>query len=282
MTQPVVEIHEVEVHRGSRTILHASRLVVEHHSFLGVVGPNGAGKTTLLGVCAGLVKPTRGEVTVLGKRVDLMSNWQRTNLRRRIGSVPQSTEYNPNVPLTVREIVSLGRVGPRGLFHRLTATDEELVERWIDTLGLAELREQTFRSLSGGEQQKVLIARAMVQEPQILLLDEPASNLDMDWKERVVGLLERLYLENPITVIMVSHETGLLPSCTTQVALLARGEVLDAGPRESVFTSENLTRMYGCPIEILERDGRYHAVAAATKKVPGTFLSAENERESGK
>jgi len=247
-------------------ILHVPELIVRPRSFLGVVGPNGAGKTTLLGVCAGLIAPTSGQATLTGRRLDGLSSWQRTHLRRRVGLVPQRADYNPDVPLSVREVVSLGRVGPRGLLRTLTGADEALVDTWLATLGLTELAGRTFRSLSGGEQQKVLVARAMVQEPRLLLLDEPTANLDLDWKQRVVALLEKLYAEHPLTVVMVSHDTALLPRCTTEVALLSAGELLEVGPPQEVLTAANLSRMYGCAVEVVTFRGGRHAVAVVPEE----------------
>jgi len=258
-----ISLDDVAVHRSGQEILRVERLVVPHRGFLGVVGPNGAGKTTLLAVCSGLLRPDRGEVTVLGRCVSALPSWRRTELRRRIAWVPQQSEYNAEVPLTVREVVSLGRVGPRGLLRPLTGEDRACADGWIDRLGLSALAARTFRSLSGGEQQKVLIARAMTQEPRILLLDEPGAGLDMDWKERVVRLLERLHAEHPITVIMVSHETGLLPACTTEVALMRDGRMLAVGARGDVLTPTHLAGVFGCPIEVVTRLGRTWAVAAA-------------------
>jgi len=260
MNEVDVHLRDVCVVRGGRTVLDVPELVVPSHSFFGVIGPNGAGKTTLLDVCAGLIRPARGEVRVTTRRVERLSSWQRTQLRRRIGVVPQRVDYHPDLPLTVREVVTLGRVGPRGLLRRLRADDHALVDTWLDTLELTTLARRTFRSLSGGEQQKVLIARAMVQQPRLLLLDEPASNLDLDWKERVVTLLEMLHHRHPVTVIMVSHEIGLLPACTDRVALMRSGTLLKVGPPEAVLTPTALSTVYACPVDVIGRHGRFHAV----------------------
>ena len=262
MNDTEIRLTDVTVHRGGRNILDVPGLIVPGRAFLGVVGPNGAGKTTLLAVCSGLLRADRGEVTVLGRALGMLSSRRRTDLRRRIAWVPQRTEYNAALPLTVREVVALGRVGPRGLLRRLTDEDAARVETWLDRLGLASLAGRTFRSLSGGEQQKALIARAMTQEPRILLLDEPGAGLDMDWKERVVDLLETLHADEPITVVMVTHDTGMLPRCTSQVALLRDGRLLTTGACDEVLTPTHLARVYGCAIEVVLRRGRTWAVAA--------------------
>ena len=108
----------------------------------------------------------------------------------------------------------------------------------------------------------------MVHQPGLLLLDEPAANLDIDWKARVVELVEQLHQRHPVTVVMVSHETGLLPACCSHVALLSSGDVLKVGPRSEVFTTANLSRMYDCAVEVVEVRGRFHAVAVTSAGGP--------------
>lgn len=257
-------MEQVLVRRAGQTILDVSELAVSPHTFLGIVGPNGAGKTTLLKVISGLLLADAGSVTVLGTALEQVGSLGRTRLRRRIGYVPQRADYNPDLPLTVHEVVELGRVGPRGLLGSLFARSDELVEHWLEKLGLAHLATRTFRSLSGGEQQKVLIARAMVQQPKILLLDEPAANLDLDWKERLVSLLERLFGDHSITVIMVSHETGLLPECTTAVALMHAGKVFTMGTPAETLTEPLLARAYGVSVSVHRVRGRYHVITNRT------------------
>ncbi len=261
MSASDVELADVEVRRGGRPILRVERLIVERREFLGVVGPNGAGKTTLLEVCAALTPPTLGAAGILGRRVGDLSAWGRTRLRRRIGLVPQRAEYYPDVPLSVREVVALGCVGPLGLLGRWTSRDDGVVDEWIGRLGLGPLADRAFRSLSGGEQQKALIARAMAQEPALLLLDEPAAHLDLDWRERLVALLDELYRQSAVTIVMVSHDTELLPACVTRVVLMKAGGILRQGSPEEVLAPTYLAEAYGCPMTVLRLNGRFHAVA---------------------
>ena len=259
-------MRNARVVRGGKRILDVGTLEVSARRFLGVVGPNGAGKSTLLKVIAGLLRVDEGSVEVLGRSLDGASSRVRTQVRRRIGYVPQRAEFNPDLPLTVREVVELGRVGVRGLLRRPSARDRELVEDWLERLGLAHLADRTFRSLSGGEEQKALIARAMVQEPKMLLLDEPAANLDLDWKERLVSLLEELFGDHAITVIMVSHETGLLPGCSTSVALVREGKVLAVGRPEETLTEELLERAYGVAVSVHRIRERYHVITGRNRE----------------
>ncbi|MBN1345897.1 MAG: metal ABC transporter ATP-binding protein [Phycisphaerae bacterium] len=263
MSGVTIELRDVVVARGGRRILDVGELAIEAGRFVGVLGRNGAGKSTFLQTVAGLVRPTRGAVLHDRQSITSMSRWRATSVRRSVGFVPQATEYHADLPLTVREVVGMGLAGPAGLLRSPGEEGRRRVDDWLDRLGLAGMASRTFRSLSGGEQQKVLLARAMVQAPRLLLLDEPAANLDMDWKARMVEWLERVFAEHSMTVVMVSHETGLLPSCCDRVALMDAGRIVRYGPPDETLGAGILGELYGCPVEVIEVDGRRHAVARA-------------------
>jgi len=249
MSAAYICLEQLCVRRRGRVLLAVEKLEIPAGQFITVLGPNGAGKTTLLKLCCGLIKPSAGRVHVAGSDLRALSSWARTNLRRRFGYIPQATFYHAELPFTVREIVAMGRTSRRGLLRRLTARDYELVDEWIDRLGLADKRHQSFRSLSGGEQQKALIARAMAQQPELLMLDEPCSNLDFAWKRRIAELIGRLYEQNGLTVLMVTHETSVLPSQCRRVILLDRGRVKADGPLEQVTASRPFKLAYGLQVE---------------------------------
>lgn len=236
MTAAMLSLNDVHVRRSGRTILAVERLRIESGSFVGVLGPNGSGKTTLLKVCAGLIAPTGGRVTLDGSDPAHLNPWRRSCLRKRIGYVPQSAEYNAELPFTLREVVAMGRTSVRPLLARLNAEDYAAVDLWIDRLGLGPRRNQTFRSLSGGEQRKALIARAMTQDPKILMLDEPCANLDIKWRQEISKLLEDLHRRTRTTVLMVSHETSPgapgPPACG-RVIQLSEGRIVADGAVET-------------------------------------------------
>jgi ABC-type cobalamin/Fe3+-siderophores transport system ATPase subunit len=256
-----LHLSNIEVRRGGRSILSVQNLQIRRGEFVGVIGTNGAGKTTLLNVCCGLIRPNSGMVRLCERELTKLNGWQKANLRRRIAYTPQGTEYNAELPFTLREIVAMGRAATRGLFHRLNKTDYDLVDDWIERLGLSERQRQVFRSLSGGEQQKTLIARAMVQDPQMLLLDEPCANLDFNWKYRLTEIIERLYREKRMTILMVSHETDLLPPSCSRTVLLHEGRILADGQTREVLRSEAFARAYQCEIDVVDAAGRMYAVS---------------------
>ncbi|MBN2269192.1 MAG: metal ABC transporter ATP-binding protein [Sedimentisphaerales bacterium] len=256
MTRGCLSLSNVKVHRGARTILDVEAMEIREDEFVGIIGTNGAGKTTLLKVCCGLIGADSGTVRFDGRDFHQFSAWRKANLRRRIGYIPQAAEYNTELPFTLRELVAMGRTSVKGLLSRLNRKDYEIIDDWIDRLGLAEKRRQTFRSLSGGEQQKGLIARAMAQDPELLVLDEPCSNLDFNWKYQITELIDRLHRETDLTVLMVSHETSQLPPACGRVVLLHEGSVLADGDIEKILESDEFERAYKCRSETLKIAGR--------------------------
>jgi ABC-type Mn2+/Zn2+ transport system ATPase subunit len=261
-----IELQNVSVTRAHRRILHVPQLAVPRGSFLGIIGPNGAGKTTLLRVCASLIPADGGFVRIFGYDSQLGSAWRRSSIRRWIGYVPQTVEFMSDIPFTTRDVVSMGLFGCKGLFRKLDAKDQRKVSSWIDRLGLNALSGNMYRNLSGGEQRKALVARAMVQEPKLLLLDEPAANLDLDWKEQLTQLIEGLFTEYDITVVMVSHETWQLPPSCERVVLMKDGNVVSVGPKGEALSSDALSELYSCRVETVVRGDRYHSLSAGVRR----------------
>jgi ABC-type Mn2+/Zn2+ transport system ATPase subunit len=224
-----VTLSNVFVKRRFTTILEIDRLVIPFRQFAGLIGPNGSGKTTLLKLCCGVIKPDKGNVCLESKR---------------IGYIPQQADYNAHLPFTLREIVAMGRNVLKPLACRLDKTDYEKVDFWISRMGLYERRQQSFRSLSGGQQQKTLIARAMVAEPDFVFLDEPGANLDPAWKRQLKDILNRLFEENAMSILLISHELDWIPESCQRLILLNAGrvaadglpaEVLDVSTTRQVF-----------------------------------------------
>lgn len=253
----VIDIKNLTVNSGRKILLDIERLCVNGSEFVGLLGPNGAGKTTMLKCCMGFSRHAAGSVDVLGMDVMAISSARRNVLRRRIAYVPQLLTPPSEMPLTVREVISTGRAGIAGLFRRLNGDDLQIVEKWIHALGLGEIAGRGYGEISGGEQRKTLIARAMVQQPQILLLDEPTANLDLQWREKIVSLLAELYAAENLTVVMVCHELEALPPCCGRVVLLDCGRVAVDGAPEEIFTQERIRKFYGSGLEFVRRGGRY-------------------------
>jgi len=256
---PDLVVEQLRVEAGGRTLVAIEQLSVAPGEVVAIVGPNGAGKTMLLRTCLGLRRATAGRVTLLGQPVTSLGALALTRLRRQVGYVPQEQVDHGQMPLTVREVVAIGRTGLAGLLRPLRNDDWAQVDAWIARLGLEALSDQLFTHLSGGEQRKVLLARAMVQQPRLLVLDEPTAHLDLGWREQIVTTLERLYAAERPTVLLVCHELEVLPVCCRRLVLLQHGDLIADGTPEAVLTRERLAALYGPGLRVVHESGR-HAV----------------------
>lgn len=260
MSDPAVEIHRLVVQRGGRRILHIDDLTLQTGQVTIVLGPNGAGKSTLLECLRGSIRPTEGEVRVLGNRIAPRRGMSLSGLRCRLGYVPQVLASHSETPLCVREVVAIGRTGIAGLFRPLMQNDWNMVDSLIKRFGLAELAHRAYASLSGGEQRKTLIAKAMVQQPEILLLDEPTANLDLYWREQIVATLESLHADARLTIILVCHELEVIPACSARLLVLQDGVVVADGRPGQVLTQQRVESLYGSRLRLIGEGGRYAAV----------------------
>ena len=193
MEETLVELSDVVIRRRRTVTLGPLSLRVRRGEFWGVVGPNGAGKSTLLRTVAGMERPVSGEAHTLGLPAAGRSG--RAALRRRVGFLFQHHDFLPDVPLLVGDVVMFGRAGLPGTGRSYRREDREAARAAIERMGLGELRERLYRELSGGERQKVQLARLLAQEPDIMLLDEPTAGLDLDWQERLTQTIGRMHRE---------------------------------------------------------------------------------------
>jgi len=259
MNSMAIEIERLSVTAGRKRILEVDALTVGSGELLAVMGPNGAGKSTLLRACLGMQPGASGRVRLFGQDLGRLGSPALTRLRRSVGYVPQALPVHGEMPLTVREVVSIGRVGRAGLFRPLSRADWLTVDDWMERLGIAMLAGSAFHELSGGEQRKTVLAGAMVQEPRLLLLDEPTANLDLGWRERIVETVRLLHAQNRLAVVLVCHELEALPPSCARVALLDHGQVIGDGPPEEALTDQQVAALYGPGLTAVHQGGR-HAV----------------------
>ncbi len=257
MTAAAVEMRELTVRHRRTVVLDRVSLALPQGAFLAVLGPNGAGKTTLLNAIPSLTRFS-GYLKVLDSEVSRISPFARSRLRRRIGYVPQLHSRIASVmPLSVREVVQMGRAGVRGFGHSLTRQDQRICDEAMDQVELAPIAGRAFGVLSGGEQRKVHLARALAQQPDLLLLDEPAGHLDLRWQEAITQLIGRLWRTLGLTVIMVTHDPRHLPAGITHATLLSGGRLIRMGTLAEAMDAALLSDLYGLPLRILETGGRY-------------------------
>jgi iron complex transport system ATP-binding protein len=208
--------------------------------FLGIIGPNGAGKTTLLKVLTGVKKATGGTVHLDNTDISTMS---RKDIARKMAVVPQSTFVPPL--FSVEDVVSIGRYARREKRFGESAKDKKAVEDAMHRTGSIRFRDRLISELSGGERQEALIARALAQEPQLLLLDEPTANLDVRHQISILKLISQLVTAGPLCAIMVIHDLNLAARFCNRLALLYNGGILALGAPADVLTSANLAKAYG-------------------------------------
>ncbi|AQQ09663.1 putative zinc transport system ATP-binding protein AdcC [Sedimentisphaera cyanobacteriorum] len=240
-----LKISNLSIRASGREILKDINLSICPGEYVNIIGANGAGKTTLLKAAAGLKRPASGKISFDGQDIYGLGWWKKTNLQKRIGYIPQSAEYNSELPFTAGEVAAMGRVSARRLFERLKSEDQACVDEWLGKLHIKELKNQPFSSLSGGEKQKVLIARALTQNPSLLILDEPSANLDFYWKKEISRLVKDLQKALGITVVMVSHEISAIPQDSDKTILLREGALAGQGSSEKVLASEEFEKAYG-------------------------------------
>lgn len=263
---PIIDCRDLLVAAGRKRLLELQSLRVLPGEAVAVLGRNGAGKTTLLEILCGLRRPRRGSVSVLAHRLHEMTGFALTRVRHAIGYLPQRLAIPGDLPVTTREVVAIGRSGIRGLFQPLTREDWQHVDGWIDRLGLRGQSWQPYATLSGGEQRRTLLARVMVQSPRVLLLDEPATHLDLSAREQIVRVIEELHATGKLTLILVCHELETIPRCCRRVLILDEGRIVADGTPERVLDADRVRRLYGAEIAVEQRAGRWLAVPAQPER----------------
>jgi zinc transport system ATP-binding protein len=236
--RPYVELDGVDVSYGEVRVLERIALTVEPGDFLGIIGPNGSGKTTLLRVILGLREPDRGTVRLFGHPPGAFRQWGR------LGYVPQRATLDPGLPVTVREVVATGLTAGVGLFGRTTAAERRRVEVVLGHVGLQAHGEARIGALSIGQQQRVLIARALVSNPELLILDEPTGGVDPEAQTSFYALLRHLNRERDVTLVLVSHDIGVVAVEVTKLACLNRRLVFHGRPAD-FLSDAALTALYG-------------------------------------
>lgn len=235
----MIELNEISYGYGETRVLEDVSLRVEAGAYLGLIGPNGSGKTTLVKIMLGLLRPWSGTVRLFGVEVERFRDWQK------IGYVSQkAASFNTGFPATVLEVVLTGRAKQRGLFRGYRQADREAALAALDQVGLADLAHRQIGQLSGGQQQRVFIARALASEPELLILDEPTVGVDVSSQEQFYALIRRLRAEMGLTVVMVSHDIGVVAHEVTELACLNHRLFYHGDPHGFV-SDEQLSQLYG-------------------------------------
>jgi zinc transport system ATP-binding protein len=246
--KPIVELREIVVKYPNGVFaLDGINVNVDEKDLIALIGPNGAGKSTLLKVILGLVKPTSGSVSLFGSS-DLSKNL------KYVGYVPQSAQArDANLPFSVFETVLLGRTPLAGLFHGVGSKDREKVVEVLKLFGIYELKDRRIGQLSGGQSQRVFLAKAMVAEPKLLLLDEPTSGVDTSSKGEFYSILQQLNKEKGITVVLCSHDIGVITKIANRVLCINRSQFF-CGENADFSASKEIHKVYDHQVEIMDHD----------------------------
>ncbi len=252
-----IEFRGVSVRYDHLPALENISVSIPSGSFWGIIGPNGSGKSTFVKTALGLLTPYEGDVRTLGRvPADLGS------LRARIGYVPQYAQLDFSFPLQVIDVVAMGLYGEIGLFRRLTRSHRERAYRALDRVQMREFADRQISALSGGQRQRVLIARALVVDPSLLILDEPTAALDHGSAEGLYDWVNRLHEEDGMTIILVTHDIGVVSQYVDSIACLNRSLVAHGRPRD-VLSGDSLEEMYGCGAMLFGHGDVPHMVVSA-------------------
>lgn len=240
-TEYAVSIEDLSFAYDREPVLADVDLRIPDGDFATVIGPNGSGKTTLIKLILGDLKPTQGVIRVFGKPPGRELS--------RIGYMAQNTDHDMKFPVSVMEVVLMGRLNRRYLFGRYSEEDRKTAHRVLEEVGMAEYGKQPFAELSGGQRQRVLIARSLATEPQLLLLDEPTSNVDIAVEKEFYELLR--YLNSRMTIMVVSHDIGFVSKYVKNVICVNRQvNVHHAGE----LSEKDITEIYGMEMQLVRHD----------------------------
>ena len=235
---------------------------VERGSIVGILGPNGSGKTTLLRLLAGMLRPESGRVTLNGANV---ASLPRAALARSIAVVPQETHLA--FDYTVLEIALMGRYPHLGTFELEGPRDVAIAREALAATGTLALERRSFATLSGGEKQRVVIASALAQEAEILLLDEPTASLDLGYQFDIAALLARLNRERALTIVVATHDLNFAASLCGSVVMLSEGRVTAAGPTDDTLTSMSIQALYGVVADVYPHHAAGHLTVVPLRRV---------------
>lgn len=249
----LLEFRSVQLGYRRKVVLRDISMDIRDGEFLGLVGPNGAGKTTLLRAILGTLRPLSGEV-----------RWG-PGRPSRIGYVPQRENLDPVWPLRVIDVVLMGRYALRGSLRRMTRDDYAASEAALEQTGVLELAKEPVATLSGGQVQRTLLARALTADPELLVLDEPTTGMDLAGQTAMLELVRRLHSDRGITVLLVSHDLNAVASVATRIALLHDGAVRE-GDVDSILSPEVLEIIYGTQISVGEVGGHRVVVSSVSRK----------------
>lgn len=249
---PIFDVKNLSFSAGSQKILSHISLEIFRGEYIAIIGPNGGGKTTLIRMLLGLEKPNEGSVKIYGQPLAKFRAWHK------IGYVPQRASLTDvNFPATVEDIVSMGRTSTKGVFQRFNAEDKAIVEDVMAKMDVANLRDKMVGKLSGGQRQRAMIARALASQPEILILDEPNTGVDMSSQQKFYSLLRRLNKEDGITIVFITHDVGVIADDIARLFTINQKATICNNPKQAL-SCEDMTALYGIEAHLVHNHKHGH------------------------
>ena len=249
---PIFEVENLNFSARGQQILSQISFQIFNGDYIAIIGPNGGGKTTLIRMLLGLDKPTSGLVKIFGKDKKEFKKWDK------IGYVPQRASLvDANFPATVLDIVKMGRTAKRSIFSKMTQEDSDAVEDAIKRMDIENLKNKMVGTLSGGQRQRVMIARALASKPEILILDEPNTGVDMVSQKRFYGLLSKLNKEENMTILFITHDIGVIADDIGRLFTINQKATICNNPKEAL-SCEEVSELYGIEAHLIHNHKHEH------------------------
>ncbi len=249
---PIFDVKNLEFKVRGQDILSNISFEIYHGEYIAIIGPNGGGKTTLIRLLLGLETPTSGEIKIFGKKLKNFKEWSK------IGYVPQRASLvDANFPATVEDIVKMGRVAKRGFFAGISKEDKEKVIDAMQKMDILHLKDKMVGTLSGGQRQRVMIARALASSPEILILDEPNTGVDVKSQQRFYTLLRKLNKEENITILFITHDIGVIADDIGRLFTINRKATICNDPKK-ILSCEEMSELYGIEAHLIHNHKHEH------------------------
>jgi len=249
---PIFEVKNLFFQANAQKILEDISLTILPGDYCAIIGPNGGGKTTLIRLLLGLGKPTKGEIKLFGQALSRFKRWNK------IGYVPQrASQLDQNFPATVLEVVKMGRIAKQGLFSRATQEDRDAIEEAMLKMDVTDIQEKLIGELSGGQRQRVMIARALASKPEVLILDEPNTGVDVVSQQRFYKLLRELNKNENMTIIFITHDIGVIADDIGRLFTVNQTLLTCNNPKEAI-SCEDMSALYGIDAHLIHNHHHHH------------------------
>ncbi len=249
---PIFDVKNLNFNVRGQTILSNISLEIYNGEYIAIIGPNGGGKTTLARMLLGLEKPTTGTVKIFGKKLGDFKSWDK------IGFVPQRASLvDANFPATALDIVNMGRTSKRGIFSSMKKEDKDAVQDAMMKMDIMDLKDKMIGTLSGGQRQRVMIARALASKPEILILDEPNTGVDMVSQKSFYTLLAKLNKEEKITIVFITHDIGVIADDIGRLFTINQKAIICNDPKEAL-SCEDMSQLYGIDAHLIHNHKHEH------------------------